>query len=83
MTILETLKKWSDVELGFTNKDITLSKDNYRHIILYYFFGSCDLCAQTMDLDDANFKNLYRDILTRIGITDIEIDYVFKIWMLD
>ena len=83
MTILETLKKWSDIELGFTNKDIALSKENYRHIILYYFFGSCDLCAQTMDLDDRNFKNLYRDILTYIGITDIEIDNVFEIWMLD
>ena len=34
-------------------------------------------------LDDRNFKNLYRDILTYIGIPDIEIDNVFKIWMLD
>ena len=79
MTILETLKKWSDIELGFTNKDIALSKENYRDIILYYFFGSCDLCAQTMDLDDVNFKNLYRDILTYIGITDMEIDNVFEL----
>ena len=83
MTILETLNKWSDIELGFTDKDVALSKENYRNIISYYFFGSCDLCAQTMDLDDANFKNLYRDILSYIGITDIEIDNVFKIWMLD
>tara|TARA_B100001540_G_C15583147_1_gene540498 strand:- start:12 stop:401 length:390 start_codon:yes stop_codon:yes gene_type:complete len=83
MTILETLKKWSDVELGFTNKDIILLKEHYRHIILYYFFGSCDLCAQAMDLDDANFKNLYRDILTYIGISNVEIDAVFEVWMLD
>ena len=83
MTILETLKKWSDVELGFTNKDIALSKDNYRHIILYYFFGSCDLCAQSMDFDDATFKSLYKDILTYIGISDIEIENVLQVWMLD
>ena len=83
MTILETLKKWSDIELGFTNKDIVLSKENYRHIISYYFFGSCDLCAQAMDLDDANFKNLYRSTLTYIGMTDLEINNVFEMWMLD
>lgn len=83
MTILETLKKWSDIEIKFTDKDAALSNKDFRHIILYYFFGSCDLCAQTMDLDDTNFKKLYRDILTYIGITDIEIDSVFEIWMLD
>ena len=83
MTILETLKKWSDVELSFIDKNIILSKQNYRHIISYYFFGSCDLCAQIMDLDDVNFKNLYRKILTYIGITELEIDNVFETWMLD
>ena len=83
MTILETLKKWSDIELGFTEKDIVLSKENYRHTILYYFFGSCDICAQAMDLDDVDFKTLYRSTLNHIGMTDAEIDSVFEIWMLD
>ena len=83
MTILETLKKWSDIELGFTDKDIVLSKENFRHIILYYFFGSCDICAQAMDLDDVDFKTLYRATLNHIGMTDEEIDSVFEIWMLD
>ena len=83
MTILETLKKWVDVELGFTNKDIALSNDNYKHIILYYFFGSCDLCAQSMDLDDNNFKSLYREIITYIGISNSEINAIFDVWMLD
>tara|TARA_B100001123_G_scaffold433546_1_gene558455 strand:+ start:23 stop:412 length:390 start_codon:yes stop_codon:yes gene_type:complete len=83
MTILETLKKWSDIELGFIDKDIILSKQPYRDIILFYFFGSCDICAQAMDLDDTSFKNIYRTTLTYIGITDKEIDNVFEIWMLD
>ena len=83
MTISETLRKWADIELGFTNKDIALLNQNYRNIILYYFFGSCDLCAQAMDLDDNNFKNLYTEILTYIGIPNIEINNVFETWMLD
>jgi len=83
MTILDTLKKWTDVELSFTNKEIALSKKNYRHIILYYFFGSCDICAQAMDLDDENFKSLYSDILTYIGFSISEIHDVIEVWMLD
>ncbi len=83
MTILETLTRWSDVELAFTNKEKTLEDDRLRHIICYYFFGSCDLCAQAMELDDTNFKNLYKDVLNHIGITNIEINSVFETWMLD
>ena len=64
------------ISYGFRNSTIWYA-DNY------YFFGSCDLCAQAMDLDDANFKNLYRSTLTYIGMTDLEINNVFEMWMLD
>tara|TARA_B100000530_G_scaffold181339_1_gene114676 strand:- start:469 stop:846 length:378 start_codon:yes stop_codon:yes gene_type:complete len=83
MTIFETLKKWVDVELSFTKRDIVLLNDNYKNIILYYFFGSCDLCAQAMDLDDNNFKSLYTDVITYIGISNSDINNVFEVWMLD
>ena len=83
MTVLETLKRWVDVELSFTKRDIVLLNDNYKNIILYYFFGSCDLCAQAMDLDDNNFKSLYTDVITYIGISNSDINNVFEVWMLD
>ena len=83
MTILETLKKWVDIELSFTNKDIALSNQNYKHIIMYYFFGSCDVCSQIMELDDQAFLSLYRQTLGHIGIPAEAIEETISVWMLD
>ena len=83
MTVIETLKRWVDVELEYTNKDIALTKEKYKYIIMYYFFGSCDLCSQVMEFDDSAFKDLYTEILRYIGISNTDINDILEVWMLN
>ena len=83
MTIIETLKNWADVELKLLDKKPDLINYNHRMIIRWFFFGSCDICAQGMELDDKEFQYFYKELLNYIGIKDEEIDKTIRSWMLD
>ena len=83
MEILDTLKNWADCELNLINKDFKKININERRVIRWYFFGSCDVCAQAMKLNDNNFQDLYRQTLKHIGIPREEIEETIAIWMLD
>ena len=83
MNIIDTLKKWADVELKLTDSDNYTESKQARYIIRWYFFGSCDVCSQAMELDDQEFLSLYRETLKHIGIPDNEVEESVGVWMLD
>ena len=83
MKILETLKKWADCELKLANKKPKSISLKDRHVIKWYIFGSCDVCAQAMELSDNDFQYLYRETLKYISIPKEEIEEAIAIWMLD
>ena len=83
MDILETLKKWADAELSYLNMDNSTFDETENYIIRWYFFGSCDVCSQIMELDDQAFLSLYRQTLTHIGIPNEAIEEAISVWMLD
>ena len=83
MTIIDTLKKWVNVELDLSKIDKNSLSSQARYIIRWYFFGSCDACTQAMELGDNDFLSLYREILKYIGISNEEIEESVGVWMLD
>ena len=83
MKIKDTLKAWSDAEINLLTKDSSAFDYNDRWIIRWYFFGSCDICTQAMELNDNDFQYFYRETLRHIGIPNDEIEESIGIWMLD
>ena len=83
MTIIETLKKWADVELDLLDDKPDLKDYNNSIIVRWFFFGSCDICAQAMDLDDDEFQYFLKTLLKYIGISEDDIDELITKWMLD
>ena len=83
MTIIETLKKWADVELNLIDEKPDLKDYNNSMIVRWFFFGSCDICAQAMDLDDDEFQYFLKTLLEHIGIIEEDIDELITKWMLD
>ncbi len=83
MKIKDTLKAWSDAEINLVTKDSSVFDYNDRWIIRWYFFGSCDICTQAMELSDNDFQYFYRETLRHIGIPNDEIEESIGIWMLD
>ena len=74
MKIEDTLKAWSDAEINLIAKDFSSFDHNDRWIVRWYFFGSCDICVQAMDLTDNDFQYFYRETLRYIGIPNEEIE---------
>ena len=83
MTIVETLKKWADVEFDLLDEKPDLKDYNNSMIVRWFFFGSCDICAQAMDLDDDEFQYFLKTLLKHIGISEDDIDELITKWMLD
>ena len=83
MKIKDTLKAWSDAEINLVTKDSSAFDYNDRWIIRWYFFGSCDICTQAMELNDNDFQYFYRETLRHIGVPNDEIEESIGIWMLD
>jgi len=83
MKIKDTLKAWSDAEINLVTKDSSVFDYNDRWIIRWYFFGSCDICTQAMELSDNDFQYFYRETLRHIGIPNDEIEESIGVWMLD
>ena len=83
MKIKDTLKAWSDAEINLVTKDSSAFDYNDRWIIRWYFFGSCDICTQAMELSDNDFQYFYRETLRHIGIPNDEIEESIGVWMLD
>ena len=83
MKIKDTLKAWSDAEINLVTKDSSAFDYNDRWIIMWYFFGSCDICTQAMELSDNDFQYFYRETLRHIGVPNDEIEESIGIWMLD
>ena len=83
MKIKDTLKAWSDAEINLLTKDSSAFDYNDRWIIRWYFFGSCDICTQAMELNDNDFQYFYRETLRHIGVPNDEIEESIGIWMLD
>ena len=83
MKIKDTLKAWSDAEINLVTKDSSAFDYGDRWIIRWYFFGSCDICTQAMELSDNDFQYFYRETLRHIGIPNDEIEESIGIWMLD
>ena len=83
MKIKDTLKAWSDAEINLVTKDSSVFDYNDRWIIRWYFFGSCDMCTQAMELSDNDFQYFYRETLRHIGVPNDEIEESIGIWMLD
>ena len=83
MTIIETLKNWADVELNLLNEKLDLKDYSNSMIVRWFFFGSCDICAQAMDLDDDEFQYFLKTLLQNIGISEDDIDELITKWMLD
>lgn len=83
MTIIETLKKWANVELDLLDDKPDLKDYNNSIIVRWFFFGSCDICAQAMDLDDDEFQYSLKTLLKYIGISEDDIDELITKWMLD
>ena len=83
MKIKDTLKAWSDAEINLVTKDSSVFDYNDRWIIRWYFFGSCDICTQAMELSDNDFQYFYRETLRHIGVPNDEIEESIGIWMLD
>ena len=83
MTIIETLKNWADVELNLLDEKPDLKDYSNSMIVRWFFFGSCDICAQAMDLDDDEFQYFLKTLLKHIGISEEDIDELITKWMLD
>ena len=83
MTIIETLKKWADVEFDLFDEKPDLKDYSNSMIVRWFFFGSCDICAQAMDLDDDEFQYFLKTLLKHIGISEDDIDELITKWMLD
>ena len=83
MTIIETLKKCADVELDLLDDKPDLKDYNNSIIVRWFFFGSCDICTQAMDLDDDEFQYFLKTLLKYIGISENDIDELITKWMLD
>ena len=83
MTIIETLKKWADVEFDLLDEKPDLKNYSNSMIVRWFFFGSCDICAQAMDLDDDEFQYFLKTLLKHIGISEDDIDELITKWMLD
>ena len=83
MTIIETLKNWADVEFSLIDEKPDLKDYSNSMIIRWFFFGSCDICAQAMDLDDDEFQYFLKTLLKYIGISEDDIDELITKWMLD
>ena len=83
MKIKDTLKAWSDAEINLVAQDSSTFDYNDRWIIRWYFFGSCDICTQAMELSDNDFQYFYRETLRHIGIPNDEIEESIGVWMLD
>lgn len=83
MTIIETLKNWADVEFSLISEKPDLEDYSNSMIIRWFFFGSCDICAQAMDLDDDEFQYFLKTLLKHIGISEDDIDELITKWMLD
>ena len=83
MTIIETLKNWADVEISLIDEKPDLKDYSKSMIIRWFFFGSCDICAQAMDLDDDEFQYFLKTLLKHIGIFEDDIDELITKWMLD
>ena len=83
MTIIETLKNWADIELNLLDEKLDLKDYSSSMIVRWFFFGSCDICAQAMDLDDDEFQYFLKTLLQNIGISEDDIDELITKWMLD
>ena len=83
MTIIETLKNWANVELNLIDEKPDLKDYSNSMIARWFFFGSCDICAQAMDLDDDEFQYFLKTLLKHIGISEDDIDELITKWMLD
>ena len=67
MTVIETLKKWADVEFNLL-EELPDLKDYSNSMIIRWFFLSCDICAQAMNLDDEEFQYFLKNLLKHIGV---------------
>ena len=83
MTIIETLKSWADIEYSLLDDKPDLKDYNNSIIVRWFFFGSCDICAQAMDLDDDEFQYFLKTLLQHIGVSEDDIDELITKWMLD
>ena len=83
MELTKTLKNWAAAEIKLAKIDLNILSHNEIHVIKWYFFGSCDLCCQAMELDDKEFLTLFRETLRHISIPNEEIEETVGIWMLD
>ena len=83
MTVIETLKNWADVEFNLLEKEPDLKDYSNSMIVRWFFFGSCDICAQAMDLDDDEFQYFLKNLLNHIGVSQDDIDELITKWMLD
>lgn len=83
MTIIETLKSWADIEYSLLDDKPDLKDYNNSIIVRWFFFGSCDICAQAMDLDDDEFQYFLKTLLKYIGISEDDINELITKWMLD
>ena len=83
MTIIETLEKWADAEIALLEQSPDFKKESHNVIISWFFFGSCDICTQAMDLDDNEFKYIYNKLLSYIGISKEYREKTITSWMLD
>ena len=83
MNISDTLKAWSEAELNLIVKEFSSFDRNDRWIVRWYFFGSCDICSQGMELSDNDFQYFYRETLKHIGVPNEEIEESVGVWMLD
>ena len=83
MTIIDTLKKWADVEVGLLDESPDVNNYSHSLIMSWYFFGSCDICTQAMDLDDNEFQYFFKELLSYIGIPKEGADKIIRSWMID
>ena len=83
MTIIDTLKQWADTEMQLLDQRPDLNNYSHSVILSWYFFGSCDICTQAMDLDDNEFQYFYKKLLTYIGVSNEHAERTITSWMLD
>ena len=83
MTVIETLKSWANVEFNLLEQEPDLKDYSNSMIVRWFFFGSCDICAQAMDLDDDEFQYFLKNLLKHIGVSQDDIDELITKWMLD
>lgn len=83
MTIIDTLKEWADTEIHLLDDRPNLDIYSHSLIISWYFFGSCDICTQAMDLDDNEFQYFYKKLLSYIGVSNEHAERTITSWMLD